>query len=73
MLYPSNPIKIEFICGWTTAALVPYKIKAAIKLEAADYYEHREHFIEARSRTVIAENEAFDALLASARLWDEFI
>lgn len=72
MLWPSNPISIRFICGWTTAALVPYKIKAAMKMIAADLYEHREFFIEARSRTVIAENEVVERLLSSARLWDEF-
>lgn len=71
-LYPSNPITIRFVCGWTMAALVPYKIKAAIKMVAADLYEHREAFIEARSRTVIAENVVPARLLASAKLWDEF-
>jgi hypothetical protein len=73
MLWPSNPITIRFICGWTTAALVPYRVKAALKMIMADFYEHREHFIEARSRTVIAENEAVERLLANGRLFDEFI
>ena len=72
-LYPSNPITIKFICGWTTATLVPYKIKVAMKMVAADLYEHRESFIEARSRTVIAENIVPERILASCRLWDEFI
>jgi hypothetical protein len=73
MLWPSNPISIRFVCGWTTAALVPYKIKAALKLICADLYENREAFIEAGSRIVIAENLTTQRLLASARLWDEFI
>jgi len=71
-LYPSNPISIRFVCGWTTAALIPYKIKAAMKMIASDLYEHRESFIEASSRTVIAENVVPERLLMSARLWDEF-
>jgi hypothetical protein len=72
-LYPSNPITIKFICGWTTTTLVPYKIKVALKMIAADLYEHREKFIEASLRTIIAENIVPDKLLASVRLWDEFI
>lgn len=71
-LYPSNPIAIRFVCGWTTAALVPYKIKAAIKMVAADLYENRTAFIEASSRAVIAENVTVQRLLSSARLFDEF-
>ena len=40
-LYPSNPITIEFVCGWTAAANVPSKIKQAILLMAADRYADR--------------------------------
>ena len=72
-LYPSNPITIRFVSGWTTAALVPYKIKVALKMIAADLYEHREKFIEASSRMIIAENVVPDKLLSSVRLWDSFI
>jgi uncharacterized phiE125 gp8 family phage protein len=71
-LYPSNPITIRFICGWTTAALVPYKIKAAIKMICADLYENREHQ-SAGSAQIYFENKTVERLLASARLWGEFV
>lgn len=63
-LYPVNPIKIRFVCGWTTAALVPANIKRAVKLATEDAYYHGDrHDI---LRPVI------DSLLASWRLWEEF-
>lgn len=68
-LFPSNPITIRFACGWTTAALVPYRAKAAIKMLCADMYEQRgERIVGA----VVTENKAVDALLFPLRLWDEF-
>jgi hypothetical protein len=73
MLFPSHPISIRFVCGWTDATLVPYKIKAAIKMIAADMYEHRESFIEATSRAAIDENVVPQRLLASVKLWDDFL
>ncbi|MFH2075684.1 MAG: hypothetical protein ABIJ57_10125 [Pseudomonadota bacterium] len=69
--YPSNPIKITFVCGWTTQALVPSKIKAAVKLLAADLYENRESQSVGVAQ-IYFENKAVSRLLASARLWDEF-
>jgi len=68
-LYPSNPVTIRFMAGWTTAALVPFKIKAALQLICADLYEHREAQNIGQS---FNENRAVQALLASARLHDEF-
>jgi uncharacterized phiE125 gp8 family phage protein len=68
-LYPSNPITIEYVCGWTTAALVPYAIKAAIKLICADLYEMRG---EPTIGQIVVENKAAKVLLASYKLWDEF-
>jgi len=41
-LYPSNPITIRFVCGWTTAALVPSVIKTAMKMICDDLYNNRE-------------------------------
>jgi len=70
-LYPSNPITIRFTCGWTTAALVPSPIKSAIRLIAADLYENREsQIVELAS---YKENRTVQKLLASYRLWDDFI
>ena len=69
--YPSNPIVIRFVCGWTTAALVPYKIKAAVKMICADIYENRESQ-SVGSAQIYFENKTVNRLLASSRLWDEF-
>ena len=68
--YPSNPIVIRFVAGWTTAELVPYKIKAAIKLICTDLYINRES--QSAGLSGYAENRTVQALLASTRLYDEF-
>ena len=42
-LYPSNPINIEFVCGYgLTGSDVEDNIKHAIKLGISDLYENRE-------------------------------
>jgi uncharacterized phiE125 gp8 family phage protein len=42
-LYPSNPIQIEFVCGYgDSEASVPAEIKHAIKMLASEMYENRE-------------------------------
>ena len=69
--YPSNPIVIRFVCGWTAAASVPVKIKQAMLLIAADMYSNREGQVFAMSGQY-QENKAVQRLLASSRLWDEF-
>lgn len=71
-LFPSNPIRVRFVCGWTTAALVPYKIKAAIKLICTDLYVNREAQLASGLTQSYAENKTVQNLLASARLWDDF-
>ena len=63
-LYPVNPIKIRFVCGWTTAALIPKPVKRAVKLAAEDAYYHGDRHEILRP--------AIDSLLASWRLWEEF-
>ncbi len=68
-LYPSNPITIRFVCGWTTAALVPSKIKSACKLIATKLYESRGE--EVLGQTV-SEDKTVDRLLSSVTLWEEF-
>lgn len=67
ILYPSNPITIRFVCGWTTAALIPYRIKAAVKMFASKLYESRGEDILGQT---VSENKVIDMLLISARLWD---
>lgn len=70
-LYPSNPIAVRFRCGWTTAALVPYKIKAAILMICADLYMNREAQAVGAAQ-IYFENRTVRRLLDSSRLWDEF-
>jgi hypothetical protein len=70
ILYPSNPIVVRFMCGWATPALIPYKIKAAIKMICTKLYESRGEDI---LGLTISENKFFESLLASSRLWDEFL
>lgn len=69
-LHPSNPITIEFACGWTAAANIPAAIIAACKLTLADLVVNREGQI--LSNQTYQENRAVKALLASYRLFDEF-
>ena len=63
-LYPSNPIVIRFISGWTTTALIPSDIRRAVKFAAEDAYYHGD-----RRDTL---RPVIDNLLATHRLWDEF-
>lgn len=73
-LYPSNPITIRYVAGWTTAALVPYGIKAACLLIAANLYSNREGQIVIRvPGDAYQENKTVQRLLASHRLWDEYL
>lgn len=70
-LYPSNPITIKFLCGWTTAASVPFSIRLAIKMIVADAYMHRGETFAGNSLDIF-ENPMAKSLLSSWRLWEEF-
>ena len=69
-LYPSNPIKVRFICGWTAAADIPKKIRAAHLMICADLWQNRE----AQTQTVYLykENPTVARLLGSVRIPWEF-
>lgn len=71
-LYPSNPIAIRYIAGWTTADLVPMALKSAIKLWVAKLYESRGEDIIGPGLS-INEDKTAQRLLDSYRLRDEFI
>lgn len=47
-----DPIEIQFVCGWTTAADVPYDLRAAILLMAGHLYLNRESVIVGDSAAV---------------------
>ena len=70
--YSSNPIKITFVVGWKTAADIPSRIKSAIKMLCADLYEYRELKM-TQAQGNVTENKTVQNLLASSRLWDEFV
>ena len=64
-LYPSNPITIRFVCGWTKATDVPSSIKSALLLLAADSYNIKEIHTDRQ----IYENKAVYNLLYNYKLW----
>ncbi|MFA6100450.1 MAG: head-tail connector protein [Patescibacteria group bacterium] len=70
-LSPSNPIVIRFVCGWTTAANVPSRIRTAIKMLVGDLYENRESTVTQQSGNVTV-NKAVSALIFNMKLWGEF-
>ena len=41
-LYPSNPIEIEFLCGYGLAVSVPSRLKHAMKMIMSELFENRE-------------------------------
>lgn len=66
-----DPVEIQFVCGWATAADVPAEIRSAILLIAAHLYRHREGVILGDSASV--ESKALElgvsALLANWRIY----
>lgn len=72
-LNTSNPVAIEFDCGWESATDIPSKIRAAIKLICGDLYENREsNVLKISGGEAFAENRTVNLLLASARLHNFF-
>lgn len=70
ILYPSNPITIQHICGWTRAADVPQNIRSAIKLICTDLYKNREG--QELTSMVYVANPTVMKLLINAKLYWEF-
>jgi uncharacterized phiE125 gp8 family phage protein len=68
-LYPVNPITIEYVCGYGAAADVPVKIRTAIKMQAANFYEHRGETFVGVGQSVIENKTAYN-LLMPYRLWE---
>jgi len=66
-----DPIEVQFVCGWTTAADVPEDLRAAVLLMASHLYEHRESVIVGDSAAVESKllQMGFDALVANWRLY----
>ena len=67
-LYPSNPITIEYVCGYgLTSADVPEEIKQAILLFISDLYENREAVFIGQGFT-LTKTGAIDQLLWPYRI-----
>lgn len=66
-----NPVEIQLVCGWTTAAQVPYQLQSAVLLIAGHLYEHREDVVLGNSASV--ESKALElgsrALLVNWRIF----
>lgn len=67
--YPSNPIVIRIVCGWTDASLIPAQIRTAVKMYAAKLYASRGEDIIGVS---VTQDRTVDALIRNHRLWREF-
>ena len=69
--YTSNPIVVRLVCGWTTRALVPSKIKTAMKMICADLYENREQqSYSPQTRSSYSINPTVKRLLLNTKLWE---
>lgn len=71
-LYPSNPITIRFVCGWTSAKAISSKIKSAILMILHDLYTNRsaqEFSMQQNNSYVI--NTTVQKLLWNEKLWEE--
>ena len=64
-LYPSNPIEIEFVCGYGLAADVPEDIKDAMLLMTGEAYENRETSVVG---TIYTKIDTINDLLSGYRL-----
>ena len=64
-LYPSNPVEIEFVCGYGLAVSVPPQIKHAMKIIVSELFENREISI---IGTIQKEMEMVNNLLSNFRL-----
>ena len=71
-LYPSKPIKVRFVAGWTTSADVPSKIKASILLMVGDMWENREGQTYGIAGSNYQPNKTVMDLLRNQMLWDDF-
>lgn len=69
--YPSNPIEIQFVCGWDDTGEIPQKIKSAIKLVCGDLYANREGRV--LSGQDYRKNNTVMNLLNSSILRDSFL
>lgn len=63
--YPSNPIVVRFVCGWTAAASIPSRLRSACKLILTHLYENR-------GESKPDDLNFVDPTIYTYRLWEEF-
>lgn len=69
-LQPAAGVLVRFVAGYGAAAAnVPDAIKSALKLHIGLLYEHREAISVGRGDAAVVLPLAYDALLASYRVW----
>jgi uncharacterized phiE125 gp8 family phage protein len=67
----TDPIEVQFTCGYGLPTQVPHQLRQAIRMLAAHFYEHREAVI-IGTTSAIDEKElpfAVSALIAPFRVW----
>lgn len=69
--HPSNPIEIQFVCGWDDTDDIPQKVKSVIKLVCGDIYANREGQV--LSGQDYRKNNTVMNLLNSSILRDTFL
>jgi uncharacterized phiE125 gp8 family phage protein len=70
-LETTDPIEVQFVCGWSNAASVPLPLKQAIRMLASHFYENREAVIVGTTAAVDEAELPFavSALIAPWRVW----
>jgi uncharacterized phiE125 gp8 family phage protein len=69
-LYPSNPVTVRYVCGWTAPSLVPGPAKSAVKVLVAKLFESRGEDVIGQTRV---EDKTYDRLVTLVpRLYTEF-
>jgi uncharacterized phiE125 gp8 family phage protein len=67
----TDPVEVQFTCGYGLPTQVPHQLRQAIRMLAAHFYEHREAVI-IGTTSAIDEKElpfAVSALIAPFRVW----
>lgn len=66
-LHPTNPIEIQFVCGYGTPDDVPEQIKQGMKIDLSDLYEQRESIVVGQP---VAHLDTIDRLYMPYRVFD---
>jgi len=67
VLDDNNPIRIQYVCGYSTRSKIPKAIKQAMRIMVSDMYENRESYV--MGQTVSDKLDTIRALLSPYRIW----